>query len=421
MPNVVIYARVSTDLQKIRGSAESQIATCRRLIAARSATLLGVFVDEAISGSVPLRKRPSGRRMLQLCATGAVNAVVVARLDRLSRRLDDVTGELNRFSGFGLEIWSVPEGDVSHARNITLLAQAMQFAELEIQTLTDRMMRGRDHAAQLGKWTNGPVPFGYDLDDLGYLMPSARNVAGETEADLARSVFMAIANGSSTVAEARRVQALGALPGRRYSGRIAIANSAHWTPSRVNAMIKNPLYAGVHEFSSRFGAITRPVPPLVDQTTWDAAQRQLTLNRGRDVQPAREYLLRGLVFCGACGCRFGGTRQSSGNWVDYYYRCNGDLGAVNPEPVDRCRAKHVPAVWLEDVVWQRCVGLDAMAASCDGFASRRAVVERQVRRVTVHTTRINERSKAAIVDVAFADGSRLVQEIRRRPRSKRAS
>jgi hypothetical protein len=49
------------------------------------------------------------------------------------------------------------------------------------------------------------------------------------------------------------------------------------------------------------------------------------------------------------------------------------------------------------------------------------VVERLVRRVTVHTTRINERSKAAIVDVAFADGSRLVQEIRRRPRSKRAS
>src|ERR671935_2353446 len=94
VPNVVIYARTSTDAQKGRQTAETQVEACRRLLATRGGSLLGVFCDEGVSGTRPLRERPSGRRVLQLCATGVVDTLLVFRLDRLSRRLGDVIDEL---------------------------------------------------------------------------------------------------------------------------------------------------------------------------------------------------------------------------------------------------------------------------------------------------------------------------------------
>ena len=79
------------------------------------------------------------------------------------------------------------------------------------------MHNGIRRAAEKGKWISGPILFGYDLDAYGALTPSARVVAGMTEAELARSVFERVAAGSSTIKEARRLNDLEVFPGRRYS------------------------------------------------------------------------------------------------------------------------------------------------------------------------------------------------------------
>jgi hypothetical protein len=86
------------------------------------------------------------------------------------------------------------------------------------------------------------VPFGYDLDENGRLIPSARVVADTTEADLARSVFERMVAGSSTVAEAKRMNQLGVFPGRRYSHAVITMKRGKWFPSRINAMLRNPVY-----------------------------------------------------------------------------------------------------------------------------------------------------------------------------------
>ena len=60
---------------------------------------------------------------------------------------------------------------------------------------------GRDRVARDGKWTGGPVPFGYDLDESGRLVPSRRIVEalGVTEAELIRDLFRRVADGSVKV------------------------------------------------------------------------------------------------------------------------------------------------------------------------------------------------------------------------------
>ena len=64
------------------------------------------------------------------------------------------------------------------------------------------------------------------------------------------------------------------------------------------------------------GNSSLPVPPLMDQEIWDAAQRSLSQAK---VFPAREvtfpYLLRGLARCGQCGgamrCHTSAQRQGA--------------------------------------------------------------------------------------------------------------
>ena len=416
MPNVVIYARTSTDAQKQRQTVETQVDACRALLTTRGGSLLGTFCDDGVSGTVALRNRPSGNRLLQLCATGIVDALVVFRLDRLSRRLYGVIEELEAASRKQLEIWSVSEGVVTDLRDAAPgVVEAMRFASMEIDVVTERMSRGRDRVAALGKWTGGPVPFGYDLDQHGHLVPSSREVAGMTEADLARSVFTAMANGSTTIAEARRLQELGVAPGRRYSQRIVLSGSAQWRPSRIRAMVLNPLYAGSHQLKSRFGAITRQVPALIDQTIWNAAKTQMAANMAKTKFKPREYLLRGLVFCAKCDARLAGTTVSNGDWRDFYYRCGSQVGTMELDAAARCRAKSIPADWLERIAWDGCVERDHSAIHATAFAERRKFVERLISRVTVMTERVG-RAKSALIVIAWSDGSTTSATIERRPR-----
>lgn len=195
-----------------------------------------------------------------------------------------------------------------------------------------------------------------------------------------------------------------------------IMSGGRWQPSRINAMIRNTLYVGRHVFNSRHGPIERDVPPLVDAQLWQQAQSALVTNRGVPSGfPQRAYLLRGLIVCADCGCGFSGTPASSGHWRDYYYRCNGWLATVNPVPDERCRAKHIPAEWLEALVWELCVAEELSLQTEVRFAPRRAAIERIVRVIHVTTTG-QGREKAAVITITYADARQSKHEFKRRRR-----
>ncbi len=190
------------------------------------------------------------------------------------------------------------------------------------------------------------------------MIPSGRVVEGLglSEAEVARSVLERIAGGSSTVAEARRLNDLGVPTRRRYAGGAEVTVGEDWKPSRINQMVKNPVYAGTHVLKSRGGAVERAVPALVDRATWERAQAQLGRNRAISTRNAkRTYLLRGLVRCAGCGARFVGTPKSGrSGWRDHYYRCGSQPAAAGPEPEGRCGAKILHAERLESLVWADC-------------------------------------------------------------------
>ena len=415
MLRVAIYARVSTDLQKRRQTSAGQVEACRALVRGREATVIGTFVDEHVSGSTPTTQRPAGGRLLRLAGTGALDAIVVTRLDRLSRRPDDPIFE--QLATSRVQVWSVSEGVVDVNSNATIVGEALYYAQLELSIVAERMTYGRDLAVRTGRWTGGPVPFGYDLDNEGRLTPSGRMIGDTTEADIARSVFARLATGSSTVIEARRLDDLGAPPVRRYSQRLVLSSSGRWLPSRINQMVRNTVYVGKHRFGSRQGLIERQVPALVSDDVWQAVQTRLASRIAHDA-PRREYLLRGLIVCARCECHFVGTVVSSGNWRDHYYRCAGALAVVNPRPEDRCRSKSIPAVWVEEQIYALCVTRGGEERS--SFEDRRSEISRHILHMTMFTDGEGTARTGTLV-VQLHDQATIVIPVHRRPRRERTN
>lgn len=81
--------------------------------------------------------------------------------------------------------------------------------------------------------------------------------------------------------------------------------------------------------------------------TWERAQqvtRENSLWADRNVK--RDYLLRGMIRCGECGCNYTGQVADGGTKDEYrFYRCAG-----RPRTRKGCDSRSVPAV-LEERVW----------------------------------------------------------------------
>lgn len=395
---VAIYARSSWNVR----NTGAQLESCRRVASVLEFDVSLECIDENIPGTTTLESRAGGRELL--AGLDGVDAVLVDRLDRLSRSPTALAETVRLLEGRGLEIWSV--GDLPFPTRISTdqVAGIGAFAESERAAIGHRRRSGRNRAARTGRWLGGPVPFGYDLDSAGALTPSHRLVAGMTEAEVARSIFQAIAAGSSTIKEARRMNELGIFPGRRYSRKTVRMRRANWLPSRINAMVRNPLYKGVHYFDAADGRIERNVAALVSADLWQAAQNGIRANRAIEPgRPSRQYLLTGLVFCDDCGVRYAATRVRHQNWLGVYYRCSGQIGVVEPDPALRCRAKMIPAASLEALIWETCIATKGDTIAQLDFDGRRKIVRELVRRITVQTTE-QRTPKVALVKVEYADG-----------------
>jgi site-specific DNA recombinase len=353
---VAIYARVSTEDQAERQTIQAQLDFLRKYCDLHQISIAGEYIDDGTSGTVPLDLRPEGRRLLDDARARRFGVVLAYRLDRLGRSLTSLLAAHDALDRLGISVRSATEPfDTSTAIGKFVFQLLGSLAELERSTITERLVMGRDRVAKAGRYTGGTIAFGYDVDAAGFLVPSARFVPqlGISEADLVRELFTRLAEGSTVVGEAQRLQALGIPSLRRYGSDGATSRPTVWSTGRLWQMAHNPLYRGQAVIHSRQGDVQRPIPALVDPGVWDAVQVVLARNRKLSKKNAkRVYLLRGLVVCGTCGLGFSGTASQVRPGVQWrHYRCNSSSVPVRTNPADRCRAKTIDADWLEGIVW----------------------------------------------------------------------
>jgi site-specific DNA recombinase len=362
---VAIYARVSTEDQAERETIQSQLDFLRRFVDLHNLPVAGEYIDDGISGAVPLGNRPEGQRLLIDAEAGRVGSVLVFRLSRLGRTLRAIVDAHDALALYDVAIKSATEPfDTSTPVGILFFQMLASFAEYDRNVISENTSRGRNRVAGNGQYTGGPIATGYDVDDANRFILSERIVPelGITEAEMIRGVFERVASGESTLnAEGARLVARGVPNRQRYGGKDGrvIERPGHWRNSTLTQMIHNPMYKGEAVLDSQYGAVSRPVPALVDAETWQRAQEALTRNRTLSRKNAKNtYLLRGLIRCADCGMGYTGTTTASlcgGERISRRrYRCNSQVGRSSTHPEGRCGAKVLPADWIEDAVWEEC-------------------------------------------------------------------
>jgi site-specific DNA recombinase len=131
---------------------------------------LGVIEDAGVGGTRPLADRPGGVRVAALLTARNpdVEAVVVARLDRLGRDAAETLICLRQFAKGSVGLVSVADRiDLGTPHGKAMAQMSAVFAELEKALIAQRTADALAELRSSGK-VYGPTPFGWrrDGDDL---------------------------------------------------------------------------------------------------------------------------------------------------------------------------------------------------------------------------------------------------------------
>jgi len=160
------YARVSTDKQADRGvSLEAQTEKIRAMAVVHNAELVDIIVDGGESAKS--LNRPGMERLLALVDSGAVEAVIVAKLDRLTRSVKDLCTLLERFERREVTLISVAESlDTGSAAGRLVLNIMTAVSQWEREAIGERTRDAMSHKRSLRERV-GNIAFGYRLSSDG--------------------------------------------------------------------------------------------------------------------------------------------------------------------------------------------------------------------------------------------------------------
>src|SRR5580698_5011593 len=156
------YVRVSTDRQAEQGvSLEAQEAKIRAMATVQGADLDEVIVDGGESAKS--LNRPGLQRLLALINARKVQAVIVAKLDRLTRSVKDLGGLLELLEKRKVALISVAEsldtGSAAGRLVITIMAAVSQW---EREAIGERTRDALHHKRSQGQRV-GNIAFGSRL------------------------------------------------------------------------------------------------------------------------------------------------------------------------------------------------------------------------------------------------------------------
>lgn len=154
------YIRVSTGEQS--NSIEMQTDKIKSYCQLQGIELSQIIVDSGISGSVELNKRPNGSSISQVAKTD----VVVWKLDRLFRDAADALNTTKKWDDEGVSLHIIDIGG-STMRTDTpmgrfMLTMMAGFAELERNTISERITNVLQHKKKNHRVYSGGVPYGFD-------------------------------------------------------------------------------------------------------------------------------------------------------------------------------------------------------------------------------------------------------------------
>ena len=225
-----IYTRVSTDEQVEGYSIEVQDERCRAYILSQGWTVEGVTSDEGYSGFYD--DRPGLVHILKLAADRQFDVIVVYKIDRFSRKLQDLLNIADLLEKTSVALKSVTEPFDTITSHGKLQFQILgSFAEFERNRLKERVFPGMAKGVTKGNWQGARyAPYGYRYDKVEKML-----IEVPEESVTVRSIFELALEGYSITAIVKHLNRDGIINHR--TGK-AIQFSL------VRNILKNPIYTG---------------------------------------------------------------------------------------------------------------------------------------------------------------------------------
>ena len=341
MQKAVIYARYSSSSQR-EESIEGQLRECKAFAALHDITVIGEYIDRALTGKTDAR--PQFQQMIADSAKETFNIVIVYQLDRFSRNRYDSAMYKSKLKKNGVKVISAKENITDDPSGIILESVLEGMAEYYSVELAQKIVRGMTENALACKWLNG-IPFGYKIDVDKHL------IIDETRAPIVKRIFEMYAAGE------RPVDIINYL----NSNHVKTTHGKEFKRWSLNHILRNQTYTGVY----RWRDIVTPngVPRIISDELFYKVQTLLKTNhKVRQANKSDTYILSSKLKCGSCGNVMTGTSGTNRSGTRYYYyQCQGNKRKT-------CDMSPIPRDKLDDAVIAETIRMLSTPGTIDFIA-----------------------------------------------------
>ena len=307
---IAIYCRVSTEEQSENGySIDEQERLLEEWCKKMGYVIYKCYSDRGISGK-NIKDRPALKELLSDAKEGKFDMVISWKINRVSRKLEDVLKIVNLLekNNITFKSYSEPFETDTPAGRMQFQMMAL-IGEFERGTIAQNVKMGMIAKAKSGNWCGGRV-LGYDLvpNNSPEEEKKGKNKLeiNEKEAEIVRFIFNEYSKGKGYKAITNQMNKLGyktkkgnnfsvgsirdILTNPVYIGEIRYNVRQNWSEKRRRNINPNPIRVkGKHE-------------AIIDRELWDKVQLILESKKGK---PSRiydgEYPLTGILRCPKCG------------------------------------------------------------------------------------------------------------------------
>lgn len=293
------YIRVSTEDQAEQGiSIPAQKSRLLSYCQAQGWEIYEYYIDDGYSGKD--LDRPAMQRLIEDIKNRKIDTVLVLKLDRLSRRQRHILDLLEEvFEPYEVGFKSVTESfDTTTAFGKAALGMMAVFAQLERETIIERVRMAKKESAKQGRFMGGIAPYGYKYDSEKKSL-----LVDDIRAQTVKWMYKEYLDGKHGYQNIGEELERRGVPGPKGKG---------WNRQAVRKILTNPVYAGL--VGHRGNVYQGKHEPIIEPEKWREV-RSLIQSRGavRDAGNEHSGLLQGIIWCGECGARM----RAKNTWQNY--------------------------------------------------------------------------------------------------------
>jgi site-specific DNA recombinase len=237
-----IYTRKSTEhgLEQEFNSLDAQRDACEAYVKSQASlgwrALPQHYDDPAYSGGN--LHRPALQRLLKDVDAGRIDAIVVYKIDRLTRSLSDFAKLVEAFDARSISFVAVTQQfNTTTSMGRLTLNVLLSFAQFERELSSERVRDKVAASRRKGKWTGGTVPLGYDAKDK-------KLVVNKQEAETVRYIFRRYLEVRSFAKLVEDLDRKGIVTKRRSTTVRKYQGGIPFTYGPLAHFLKNRLYTG---------------------------------------------------------------------------------------------------------------------------------------------------------------------------------